>query len=548
MIAAIYARKSTDQNLPDEAKSTHRQIDHATAYATRKGWIVDRAHVYEDDGISGAEFVKRPGFIRLMNALKPRPPFQVLIMSEESRFGREQIETAWSFKQITDGGVRVFFYLEDRERTIGTATDKVMFALTNFAAEMEREKARQRTRDAMQRRARQGHVAGGCVYGYTNVRKDGFVDRVIEPTEAGIIRRIFAAIAAGRGYARVAQALNADRIPGPRPGRGWAMTCVREMVWRDLYRGCLIYGKTRWFDKGGTKVKVRVPKDDWITVDVPALQIIDDATWQAAHARLAQTRQTYPGAPTAGRPRPRPRGERPDTGIESRYRFGGLVRCGVCQGAMHAIKRTSKRGTERVYYVCNNWRVNGSCTNGWSLPLPALDDAVLGALADDVLMPNVIDDALADAMAEAAKRHDTIDTRRRALDRDLRRIDRELGNLTDAIAGGKPPARLIERMRAREQQRADLLAQLEHIDGLRRAARPSLTPALRATVQAVLAEWDTLLRGNPSDARPVLRQLLVGRLTLTPQEGPQGRVYAIAGTATLGTLLGRAVVDLVPPG
>jgi hypothetical protein len=28
-----------------------------------------------------------------MNALKPRAPFQVLIMSEESRLGREAIET-----------------------------------------------------------------------------------------------------------------------------------------------------------------------------------------------------------------------------------------------------------------------------------------------------------------------------------------------------------------------------------------------------------------------------------------------------------------------
>ena len=77
-----------------------------------------------------------------MNALKPRPPFQVLIMSEESRLGREQIETAYALKQIMDAGVRVFFYLEDRERTLDNAMDKVMLSLTNFAAEMERKKAR----------------------------------------------------------------------------------------------------------------------------------------------------------------------------------------------------------------------------------------------------------------------------------------------------------------------------------------------------------------------------------------------------------------------
>jgi DNA invertase Pin-like site-specific DNA recombinase len=97
MITAIYARKSTDQNLPDEEKSVTRQIERARSYAAAKGWTVG-ADVYADDGISGAEFVKRPGFLRLMNALKPRPPFQVLIMSEESRLGREQIETAYALK------------------------------------------------------------------------------------------------------------------------------------------------------------------------------------------------------------------------------------------------------------------------------------------------------------------------------------------------------------------------------------------------------------------------------------------------------------------
>lgn len=33
-----------------------------------------------------------------MNALKPVPPFEILIMSEESRLGREAIETAYALK------------------------------------------------------------------------------------------------------------------------------------------------------------------------------------------------------------------------------------------------------------------------------------------------------------------------------------------------------------------------------------------------------------------------------------------------------------------
>ena len=48
------------------------------------GWTIDERLIYVDDGVSGAEFANRPGFLRLMNALKPQAPFEVLIVSELS--------------------------------------------------------------------------------------------------------------------------------------------------------------------------------------------------------------------------------------------------------------------------------------------------------------------------------------------------------------------------------------------------------------------------------------------------------------------------------
>ena len=105
MIASVYVRKSTEQiGVAAEQKSVARQIDHARRYAERKGWAIDDASIFVDDGISGAECANRPVFLRLMNALKPRPTFQVLIMSEESRLGREAIETAYAPKKLVQAG------------------------------------------------------------------------------------------------------------------------------------------------------------------------------------------------------------------------------------------------------------------------------------------------------------------------------------------------------------------------------------------------------------------------------------------------------------
>ena len=221
-----------------------------------------------------------------MNALKPRAPFQVLVMSEESRLGREAIETAYALKQLVQAGVRVFFYLEDRERTLDSPTDKIMLSLTAFADELEREKARQRTYDAMLRKAKAGHVTGGACFGYRNVEIRGadgarsHVMREIEPTEANVIRRIFELSAAGRGVKAIAKRLNAEGAPSPRAQCGrsqtWAPSSVRAVLFRDVYRGVITWNRTRKRNQWGQHQQTARPAGDWLQIPAPSLQIVAD--------------------------------------------------------------------------------------------------------------------------------------------------------------------------------------------------------------------------------------------------------------------------------
>src|SRR4030095_11073893 len=75
MIAAIYARKSTDDSdRHAEARSTRRQVESATRYAELRGWTVDPRYIFVDENTSGAEWKHRPGFHALLAALEPRPP------------------------------------------------------------------------------------------------------------------------------------------------------------------------------------------------------------------------------------------------------------------------------------------------------------------------------------------------------------------------------------------------------------------------------------------------------------------------------------------
>ena len=393
--AAIYARKSTDQvGVRDEERSVTRQVEHARAYASDKGWIVADAYIYVDDGISGAEFAHRPGFVRLMNALKPSPPFQALIMSEESRLGREAIETAYALKQLVTAGVRVWFYLEDRERTLDSPTDKIMLSLTAFADELEREKARQRTYDAMRRKALAGQVTGGRVFGYDNVRTAaGPVVRVINEAEAAVVRRIFELYADGAGQSRIAKRLNEEGAVSPRSQqgrpRGWAPSSVHEVLERPLYRGRIVWNRTRKRDRWGQHRQHARPAEEWLEVEAPDLHIVSESLWRSVRDRRDERRAQYLKA-TGGE-----RFGRPHRDVDSKYLLPGFARCARCGGGM--CVRSRSHGGHRAYlYGCTSYWKRGRavCPNSLEIRMGDADEAVLAAVSGAVLAPDVVDEVV----------------------------------------------------------------------------------------------------------------------------------------------------------
>lgn len=197
--------------------------------------------------------------MRLMNSLKPRPAFDVLIMSEESRLGRETIETSYVLKQITTAGVRTFFYLEDRERTLESPMDKLLLSVTSFVDEVEREKSRQRTYDAMTRKAKALRVTGGRVFGYDNIEikseddptktaRRSHVVRRINEGEAAVVRQIFELAAEGWGVRRIAKYLNDNGAVAPRAQlgrpRSWSPSSVFEVFGRTARLEMMSFRRT----------------------------------------------------------------------------------------------------------------------------------------------------------------------------------------------------------------------------------------------------------------------------------------------------------------
>lgn len=546
MIAAIYARKSTEQSgVNDEEKSVTRQIEHARAYAARKGWTVAEEHIYVDDGVSEAEFVRRQGFLRLMNALKPRPPFQFLIMSEESRLGREAIQVSYAFKQIIDSGVCLFFYMTEQERKLDNAMDKVMLSLSNFAAEMEREKASQQTYDAMLRKAKALHVTGNKVFGYDNVpvygsgtNADGtqcrqYVVRKINSQQSKVVVKIFELYASGFGLARIAKVLNEERIPPPHGGTlGWCPTALRDILQRDLYRGVVLWNRTQTIQLGGTRKQRRRPESEWLRIEAPESRIISQVLWKQVEERRARNRRAYLRG-EGGRLLSRPTGE----DRHSSYLLSSIAKCVTCGGSIVAIKRTAKRRYTRTVYRCAYHHKRGStvCSNNLEVRQDILDSAILHAM-NEALDERVLEASVVAALERIRNEQEKYPDQRVALERELSLIQTRLHHLVETIANGKSTDSVIDSLHQEEARKKVVAQELSRLDSLAQVVSLD-AKRLAKDLRSRLGDIPALFSRHVSLARQMLRKLLDGHILCEPiMEG--GRAgYRFTATGTFDRLL-----------
>ncbi|HEV8620999.1 MAG TPA: recombinase family protein [Nitrospiraceae bacterium] len=546
MLAAIYARKSTEQSgVNDEEKSVTRQIEHAKAYAVRKGWTVAEEHIYVDDGVSGAEFVRRQGFLRLMNALKPRPPFQFLIMSEESRLGREAIQVSYAFKQIIDSGVRLFFYMTDQERKLDNAMDKVMLSLSNFAAEMEREKASQRTYDAMFRKAKALHVTGNKVFGYDNVpvysseadtdgtQRRQHVVRKINPEQSKVVVRIFELYASGFGLARIAKVLNEDRIPPPHGGNlGWCPTALRDILQRDLYRGIVLWNRTQAIQRGGTRAQRKRPESEWLRLDAPELRIIPQILWEQIEERRARNKRAYLRG-EGGRLISRPTGE----DRRSSYLLSSIAKCVTCGGSIVAIKRTAKRRYTRTVYRCAFHHKRGStvCSNNVEVRQDILDSAILHAM-NDALDERVLEASVVAALERIKNNQEKFPDRRVAIERELSLIEARSRRLLDLMGDGKGNALMMKELDGLAERKEVLAQELKRVDDLALVADLD-AKRLAKDLRSRLGDIPALFARHVPLARQMLRKLLDGDILCEPIMEGERTGYRFTATGTFDRLL-----------
>lgn len=560
MTAAIYVRKSTAQTgMSEDARSVERQKARAREYAAGRGWTVLDEHIYEDDGISGAEFERRPGFQRLLSTLKRHAPSRILIVMDESRLGRESIETAHVLKPFSLSGIRIFAYLDNREVVLDNLMDKMRLAFTGLMDEGERYRAQQRTFDAMHRKALLGHVTGGRVYGFDNVEivssvmdaygrpKRDHVERRINQEQAAVVSKIFRLCAEGKGMVSIARLLNDEGLPAPRNSVGrrvsWSPSSVRSVLFRPLYLGLVVWNKTKKRNPWGIQQQRKRPEKDWVRISLLQLQIISEADWKAAHDRLSATRAVYLRGT---------KGElwgRPASNLDSKYLLTGLVKCGLCGGSVY-VKSSSRKGARAFFYGCMTYHLRGraACSNHHLAPMEAANEAILGVFEREVLHPDVTDTVVRKALDKFRASQKEKKQNRERYHQQITAVNAESSRLVAAIAaGGDIPSlvQAVQQCHDRKTALLDELTELDHRQELDQTDYDELEQELRTHFRT---SWQTIMTRQITPTRQILGKLFNGtRIPLTPVEGPAGVYYEFKGMAAIGRLLTGRTKEVVSP-
>lgn len=487
MRTAAYARYSSDAQRD---ASLDDQLRNCRAYCARMGW--PEPEVFTDAAVSGAR-LDREGYQRLIAASSR---FEVILVDDLSRFGRDSAELTMTIRRLNFAGVRLIGVSDgvDTQRR----SHKADVGLRGLMSEMYLDDLAEKTHRGLTGRALAGSSAGGLPYGYrvTNVG-----ERAIDPAQAAVVRRIYAEYLAGTSPRDIVAGLNSDRIPSPR-GSSWAVSVVFPdrkrgigILANAIYAGRQIWNRSKFVKHPDTGRRLRQerPESEWVITDQPELAIVDKATWEAAQSRAAGRREAKPDhAKGAGPGRP------------MRNLLSGILRCGCCGGPLVVI--------DSYRYGCSTNKDRGAaaCPNPVAVPKKAADMAMVAGVQRELLTEDAFQRFAAAVTAELkSSAPDTEAAKRR-----LSSAETVHGNLMAAIrAGIITPSTREELVRAE----AEVSAAREELAAVKAFQPSQILPRAKETWRRLVT--DLVNSASDREAREALRALIGESVRVTKKDG-----------------------------
>ncbi|MEM7311169.1 MAG: recombinase family protein [Planctomycetota bacterium] len=412
---AVYTRKSVTEGLDQEFNTLDAQREAVEAYIASQraeGWVA-LEHSYDDGGFSGAN-TDRPAFQRLLADVEAGQ-VDVIAVYRLDRLSRSLADFARLMEFLNARGV-AFVSVTERFDTSTPMGRMVLNLLATFA-QFERETIAQRTKDKILASRRRGMWTGGRpVLGYDVVDKR----LVVNEDEAERVRAMFALYLELGSLLAVVDELKRRGWEGKSwtnkkgelvRGRAFTKTTLHHALRNPLYAG-----------------KVRAGDE---TYDGEHEAIVDEKTWAAVQTQLTANGREL------GRRKPR-RSKEPAL-------LSGLARCSC--GAAMTHHWTGKGDRRYSYYVCARRQKEGAAAcPGSRVAAGELEAFVVDRIRAVGRDPDVLEATIEADRREREERRPELEGELKRLRAGRTRLERERRNLTDAVAGGKRDAGLLQKL------------------------------------------------------------------------------------------------------
>jgi DNA invertase Pin-like site-specific DNA recombinase len=237
--AVAYYRMSTDK----QEDSIDRQRSQVEPYAARQGYIL--TEIYQDEGICGDEFDRRPAFQRLLKDAKACK-FAMIVADELTRVSRQE---------VVDFIAKVVHPLKEASVGIDTVAEGpqgwddvvqiITLAIRQDKGPGESAKLAHRVLSSHLRLAQMGGYTGGPPpYGYLLVPDPLLVKRLVpDPIKAEHVRLMFHMMANGHTLGSVREELHRRGVSSPSGKPWWSRTGLLGVLRNRKYVGDFKWGE-----------------------------------------------------------------------------------------------------------------------------------------------------------------------------------------------------------------------------------------------------------------------------------------------------------------
>ncbi|HVI40416.1 MAG TPA: recombinase family protein [Anaerovoracaceae bacterium] len=378
-IAAIYCRlskedidKALDKTVSESIKNQKSMLE---AYALEHQWLI--YDFYIDEDYSGSDR-GRPEFNRLItDSLLGR--FNIVLCKKQARFARDiEYVEKYIHGLFAEKQIRFVAVLDNIDTgAVGRSVRKAS-QINSLVDEWYLSDLSENIISSLTIKRKNAEFIGSWApYGY---RKDpnNKNSLTIDPEAAEIVKEIFGRYLNGYGISRIAQELNAGRIPNPllyKQSKGerinpnpekltvkrylWAPSTVSAILHNQTYIGYLIQGKYRKANYKSKKL-LRVPRTDWIIIPECHECIIDRETWDEVQKSLnSKWRVSAAG--------------------QCHHLLAGKAYCGECGSKL--VSSGGRSGYRKTSYLCcSNHNLSKDACIGTRIEASKLEQVLLNQI------------------------------------------------------------------------------------------------------------------------------------------------------------------------